>query len=1220
VFLVTRVFFNVKFNGDECVQCHNFKNYNKTSISNMSAENDMDSGELPDIFNDLSLYEERILGLIHPSMIVKRLRYGMQASEGHSIFFNYDLNKLVQYLPQTHGNIVLIGRIRSDGKIKAMRVRKNKIVACLKYLQKNNKYYTNAAIDWDLVNAMPIDDFGEATYFVEDPTIPNDGTQVVDEDLNTDSAIVSELLSMSDDQGKNKVLKKLKFFEFGCPLLEPVNEFEMVGLFNKAYPHLFPNGTADMLLGGVWRPHHKVNYRDYAYHIMSHKYDRFRNDVTFKFVLANICYRNELLASARLALNKKTGICTDMDIDTIRQELKKEKSASKTCLNMLKKNNVGSEHFWLNERNKLEHLCKQIGFPALFVTMSCADRHWADLKTLYGAVDNANLRDLVTKNPFPTVVYFTRKVNVFLNDFFPQIFNAHSYHGRYEIQSRGSVHFHGLIWIQEYSDLFIGDTISVVKIAEFIDKVVSAINPHFNVKVGITAEATLDLSGDDSVPLQPDTLPTADILLSKHPSEIYDVLEHGSKLLNACMRHSKCGSHCQRVVNGKAECRFHYPKPVRESTLVFASTDSKCLQVEMKRNDPLVVCHNKFMCGCFNANCDLSVCVSKKNLFAYLLKYIAKAEKKSDKMERIIKLLENLDITDKDRLIRKWYMIMGRKEMSAHECVMYLLKIPMVESSASFVYVNTSGSRLLTKEGLALSQNYKYARRPEKYHHLSSYNFWKHYDFAKNGKVIKRCSKKFTVIVPVPYVKPHTEEFYKRECMLHFAWSIDSELTKPDGATWEAMFKSLKNAPYAMNVDFDDVDLDKVDLVEMVGFINQSNPLQPATEIDDFLEIHCDDVVTYDKILHAEGDFIERPDYDWHASQLRYNQQVVVDFVKEMKRKDESEKVYPFHDLKTLNAEQMQVYNHVKNHFDDHSADKKPLYFSVQGAPGTGKSYTIKAIQYLLKDKHACAAFTGSAASHLAFGNTIHSLLGMGISGASQKLSSKSQTRLREGLNGVDYILIDEFSMISIHLFGSIDERLRQIFPENSSPFAGFNVILFGDLYQLGPVNGRPLYWRKNITGHFALLGESVYKLFVNKAILTISQRHITDARFFEFLERAKTSTCTREDVLYLTQSLYDRNETEFNDNAIFLYFSNAKCKMHNHRKLAELQSELNPVAVFTSEGKYKNQKNKKKPPRAGVITQRVCLAVGATVMLRTNLSLFNGLTNGSIGIVRDIV
>lgn len=163
-----KVFYNVEFNGDECRNCANFKSYHKTNISNRSKENGMDLGELPEIFKDLSLYEKRILALIHPSMIVKRLKYGLQANEGHSIFLNYDLNKLVLHLPQIHSSIVLIGRIRSDGKIQAMHLRKHKIIACLQYVQKNNKYYAEAAIDWDLVNSMPVDDFGEATLFLED--------------------------------------------------------------------------------------------------------------------------------------------------------------------------------------------------------------------------------------------------------------------------------------------------------------------------------------------------------------------------------------------------------------------------------------------------------------------------------------------------------------------------------------------------------------------------------------------------------------------------------------------------------------------------------------------------------------------------------------------------------------------------------------------------------------------------------------------------------------------------------------------------------------------------------------------------------------------------------------------------------------------------------------------------------------------------------------------
>ena len=54
-------------------------------------------------------------------------------------------------------------------------------------------------------------------------------------------------------------------------------------------------------------------------------------------------------------------------------------------------------------------------------------------------------------------------------------------------------------------------------------------------------------------------------------------------------------------------------------------------------------------------------------------------------------------------------------------------------------------------------------------------------------------------------------------------------------------------------------------------------------------------------------------------------------------------------------------------------------------------------------------------------------------------------------------LIIDEISMLSTSLLGGIDERLR-ILCGMEKAFGGLHVILAGDLCQLHPVGGDPLY------------------------------------------------------------------------------------------------------------------------------------------------------------------
>jgi ATP-dependent DNA helicase PIF1 len=94
------------------------------------------------------------------------------------------------------------------------------------------------------------------------------------------------------------------------------------------------------------------------------------------------------------------------------------------------------------------------------------------------------------------------------------------------------------------------------------------------------------------------------------------------------------------------------------------------------------------------------------------------------------------------------------------------------------------------------------------------------------------------------------------------------------------------------------------------------------------------------------------------------------------------------------------------------------LCLTVIGVAGTGKSYLINAIRNLLRSKCAVTATTGKASYNIR-GITIHSLLKLPIGSRGRKyLTGQSLSRLQENLNGVEYIIIDEYSMLGQVTFG----------------------------------------------------------------------------------------------------------------------------------------------------------------------------------------------------------
>lgn len=66
---------------------------------------------------------------------------------------------------------------------------------------------------------------------------------------------------------------------------------------------------------------------------------------------------------------------------------------------------------------------------------------------------------------------------------------------------------------------------------------------------------------------------------------------------------------------------------------------------------------------------------------------------------------------------------------------------------------------------------------------------------------------------------------------------------------------------------------------------------------------------------------------------------------------------------------------------------------------------------------------------------------------------------MQQMLAQMDYLIIDEMSMVGRKFLGQVDQRLRRVFPHLADKvFGGCSCLLFGDFGQLPPVMDLPLY------------------------------------------------------------------------------------------------------------------------------------------------------------------
>ena len=152
----------------------------------------------------------------------------------------------------------------------------------------------------------------------------------------------------------------------------------------------------------------------------------------------------------------------------------------------------------------------------------------------------------------------------------------------------------------------------------------------------------------------------------------------------------------------------------------------------------------------------------------------------------------------------------------------------------------------------------------------------------------------------------------------------------------------------------------------------------------------------------------------------------------------------------------------------------------VCGTAGTGKSYLINCLKLLLQDKLRVCAPTGVASYNIE-GSTLHSLFNLPTKGDFRQLDGQE---LQQSLEIMNYLIIDEMSMVGRKTFGQIDQRLRQIFPHNSHQvLGGRSCLLFGDFGQLPPVMDLPLYTTVS-RNELSDLGSSTYHFFDSVVVL----------------------------------------------------------------------------------------------------------------------------------------
>ena len=150
-----------------CHRCFNRDKGNKTPFL-MSAENEMDLGEIPAYLLELTQVEEMIIAQSYVQMMVHRYRGHQYHYSGHCVSFMQNTVKTVDMLPNLPSELDIVVLRPSNQVIEGdpqfqrqfrsdFQVCKERVITWLQYLKDHHPNYRYITISLDRINALLVD-------------------------------------------------------------------------------------------------------------------------------------------------------------------------------------------------------------------------------------------------------------------------------------------------------------------------------------------------------------------------------------------------------------------------------------------------------------------------------------------------------------------------------------------------------------------------------------------------------------------------------------------------------------------------------------------------------------------------------------------------------------------------------------------------------------------------------------------------------------------------------------------------------------------------------------------------------------------------------------------------------------------------------------------------------------------------------------------------------
>lgn len=1207
------------------------------------------------------------------------------------------------------------------GKLWSNLVDMDKVLDALVWLKKHNKTYEKVTIDHEAIKRLRkagakyviLSEETEAKAVEEgqESALPADVVEEPEVVEEPDVPFLQVAPELRAQQGKHTVDQVVSLAEADTPQVlfgkhletykqigrvegQPVRQQDK-GLDVKTFPMLYPQGR-----GGLDADRTRnVRPREYFKYMLERRDLRFQQNPMWMHVAHY--YKLDRQISAGIFATTKTSVSGGMNREALLAKLAAKDEALEHEVSSMFRNIKGTSEYWDMQKGNLSVMDEMLGPATWYMTLSCAEYHWPELEKYIREkhkdkpdIAKMSQRDLVAFDRVAVSEFFHRRFKAFWNEVVLKpdgpFGEVEEWYWRLEYQARGAPHIHAKLWVKDAPTLG----------AE-----------------GVTSEEVLNY--------------IANHVTAKIPKED-DNLEL-RKMVDTYQMH-KCTKSCLRskVVNKRwvMKCRYGFPMMVSECYQLNDFEESvksrhgrgrtkKLYQVKREQHERNVNWYNPTVLQLWGANVDVQFLGEfSRVLNGYITGYITKGEKgATDELWKSVRG----DDSAPSALRKVACASMRSREVGIYEIIDDMLGHDLHGSSTAVEWLPAGmpGNRrrkLLTVDQITqlpagstdlFAKNIVVDYYPQRNDSLEDYSLheiaskWRYEREQhpkrkmseaelsnprkrlcrdKKGWFKERTKRVFLKTFWATRMSEDpvkTEQFYHLLLQCHVPFRDESEL-KRGKDTFEEAFK-----------EWVEIETAKVEegIVEESGLLEalkrkerteQSEKLRSRLENEAEEELGNDEEeMVEDENLDSgvgmpEG-FRKRPGYGTEEGLKSRVEELNVGQSK------------VFNEVMTQIRKQM---DHDAKHGKDCVCEEKPkpVRTFVSGSAGVGKSKLIEtiteAVEMESKENVMLGAPTGMAAANID-GQTLHRLFQLNVQKGQKepwkyvKLGAQASRELANRVSKTRLLVIDEISMVSNKMLMFLHQRLVDAFgASQDEPFAGFNVMVLGDLLQLPPVGdssfaGQGMFcfermsrsqWQETFVGSVALSkAPDLWNKFEYYE-LTQNMRQAKDAEFGEILNDLRIGMLSEEAQKTLESRLVSQAEVEkdrkFSTSEIAkvllglvkdgkkpvcLLPKNDMVTGVNNAMLVKLGIQLkylHALDVTRSRKKRKkfvagpsggngktdeeqiselNEYTRKemggqKQSETGGLAGVVALGVGARVMLTSNVSVEAGLFNGAVG------